>query len=223
MSPPLRVVVAEDDPLYRNALRMTLSTLGAAEVVAEAATGDEAAAAAARHEPDVVVMDIRMPGLGGIEATRRIAQANPGVAVLMLSMFEDDDSVFAAMRAGARGYIVKGAGEDEIVRAVESVARGEAIFSAAVAQRILRFFAGARAAEPAAPFPELTDREGEILELIAGGHSNTVIATRLYLSPKTVRNNVSNIFTKLQVADRAEAIVRAREAGLGGSPGAPAG
>ena len=217
MSPALRVVVAEDDPLYRNALGTTLSSLGGAEIVAEASNGDQAVAAAAQHRPQVVVMDIRMPGLDGIEATRRIVAANPDVAVVMLSMFEDDDSVFAAMRAGARGYIVKGAGETEIVGAVEAVARGEAIFSAAVAQRILRFFAGAGAgvSGPAAAFPELTDREREVLELIAGGHSNSVIATRLYLSPKTVRNHVSNIFTKLQVADRAQAIVLARDAGLG--------
>ena len=219
----LRVVVAEDDPLYRNALCTTLSTLGGAEIVAEAGSGDAAVAAAGRQQPQVVVMDIRMPGLDGIEATRRIVQADPDVAVLMLSMFEDDDSVFAAMRAGARGYIVKGADEVEIVGAVKAVARGEAIFSAAVAQRILRFFAnaGGRSTGPSAAFPELTQRELEILELIAGGQNNAVIASRLFLSPKTVRNNVSNIFTKLQVADRAEAIVRAREAGLGGSTDMP--
>ncbi len=223
MSEIVRVMVVEDDPLYRNALTTTLSSLGAAQIVAEVATGDQAVAAAAQHRPQVIVMDIRMPGLDGIEATRRIVQADPEVAVLMLTMFEDDDSVFAAMRAGARGYIVKGAGEDEIVSAVESVSRGEAIFSAAVAQRILRYFAGTRDTAPAVAFPDLTDREREILELIAGGHNNALIASRLFLSPKTVRNNVSNIFTKLQVADRAEAIVRAREAGLGGSPGSPTG
>ena len=216
MNAPLRVVVAEDDPLYRNALRTTLSSLGGVEVVAEAATGHEAVAAAAQHRPDVVVMDIKMPGLDGIEATRRIVEAGPNLAVLMLSMFDDDDSVFAAMRAGARGYVVKGATEVDIVRAVEAVAAGEAIFSAPLARRILGYFASGRDAGPASAFPQLTDREREILGLIAAGHNNTVIASRLFLSAKTVRNHVSNIFTKLQVADRAQAIVRARQAGLGG-------
>ena len=223
MTPSLRLVVAEDDPLYRNALCMTLSSLGQAHIAAEASSGEEAVAAVAREQPDVVVMDIRMRGLDGIEATRRIVQANADVGVLMLTMLEDDDSVFAAMRAGARGYIVKGADEDEIVRAVAAVAKGEAIFSAAVAQRILRFFAAPHEMAQETPFPELTSREREVLELIAAGQNNTVIASRLFLSPKTVRNHVSNIFTKLQVADRAEAIVRARQAGLGGPPKPPAG
>lgn len=223
MTAGLRLIVAEDDPLYRNALCMTLSTLGEAEIAAEATDGEEAIAAVARERPDVVVMDIRMRGLDGIEATRRIVETNADVGVLMLSMLDDDDSVFAAMRAGARGYIVKGADEDEIVRAVQAVAKGEAIFSAAIAQRILRFFAGPRETAQEAPFPELTSREREVLELIAAGHNNTVIASRLFLSAKTVRNHVSNIFTKLQVADRSEAIVRARQAGLGGAPRPPAG
>ena len=221
MSAPLRVVVAEDDPLYRNALGTTLSSLGRAEVVAEAATGDEAVAAAAQEQPDVVVMDIRMPGLDGIEATRRIVQARPDVAVLMLSMFDDDDSIFAAMRAGARGYILKGATEVDIVRAVEAVAAGEAIFSASLARRVLHYFASAGDTGAAAAFPQLTDREREILGLIAAGHNNAVIAKELFLSAKTVRNYVSKIFTKLQVADRAQAIVRARQAGLGGDPAGP--
>ncbi|MDQ4134112.1 MAG: response regulator transcription factor [Actinomycetota bacterium] len=222
MTPPVRVVVAEDDPLYRHAVCTTLSSLGNADVVAEATTGEEAVTTVAQQRPDVVIMDIRMPGLDGIEATRRIVESRPEVAVLMLTMFEDDDSVFAAMRAGARGYVVKGADEDEIVRALAAVAAGEAVFSAAIAQRILRYFSGTRVPTAAAvPFPELTDREREVLELVAAGHNNATIATRLYLSPKTVRNHVSNIFTKLQVADRAEAIVRARRAGLGESTGPP--
>src|SRR6185295_6173112 len=165
-------------------------------------------------QPDVVVMDLQMPELNGIEATQRIVEESPHIGVLVLTMFEDDDSVFAAMRAGARGYLLKGADQAEVLRAIHAVASGEAIFSPSIAVRLMRFFATPAPTTPPQAFPELTEREREILTLIAQGHNNNDIADRLVLSPKTVRNNVSNIFSKLQVADRAQAIVRARAAGL---------
>jgi DNA-binding NarL/FixJ family response regulator len=221
VSEPLRVVTADDHPIYRSGLKLSLSSMEGFEVVGEASNGEEAVAATAALNPDVIVMDVNMPGLNGVDATRRITQADPEQAVLMLTMFDDADSVFAAMRAPARGYVVKGSGEDEIVAAIRAVSQGQAIFSASVAARVISFFGSAKpAAEPAA-FPELTDREREVLELIALGVSNPVIATRLGLSPKTIRNNVSNIFLKLQVADRAQAIVKAREAGMGKSSKTP--
>ncbi len=211
---PLRVLVADDHPLFRNGLRSALASRSDTEVVGEAATGDAAIAAALELQPDVVVMDLQMPGVNGIEATRRIVEASPHIGVLVLTMFEDDDSVFAAMRAGARGYLLKGSAQDDIIRGIRAVASGEAIFGATVAQRLMDFFASQPSGPPPA-FPELTERERGILELVAQGESNQSIARRLVLSEKTVRNHVSNIFTKLHVADRAQAIVRAREAGLG--------
>jgi DNA-binding NarL/FixJ family response regulator len=209
----MRVLVADDHPLFRDGLRTLAALEPELELVAEAATGSEAVSLATELEPDVVVMDLHMPDLNGIEATRRIVEARPDVGVLVLTMFQDDDSVFAAMRSGARGYLLKGAGHDEVVRAIKAVAGGEAIFGPTIAERMIEFFAGP--AQPPRPFPELTDREREILELVAQGRSNAEIATHFVLSQKTVRNNVSSIFTKLRVADRAQAIVRAREAGLG--------
>jgi len=164
-------------------------------------------------------MDIQMPGINGIEATRRIAESIPGVGVVVVTMFKDDDSVFAAMRAGARGYVLKGADQDEILRVIRAVAGGEALFGKEIAERLMTFFSATQKADPAVAFPELTAREREVLDLIARGLGNAEISTRLYLSPKTVRNHISNIFTKLQVADRAQAIVRAREAGLGRDAG----
>jgi DNA-binding NarL/FixJ family response regulator len=213
MTDSIAVFIADDHRLFRNGLRALLGQAGI-EVVGEAATGDEAVALVERLQPDVVLMDIQMPGLNGIEATRRITAASPHVGVIIVTMFEDDDSVFAAMRAGARGYILKGAGQEEVARTIRAVAQGEALFGPAIAARLMSFFSGPRPSVPA--FPELTAREREVLDLIAAGHSNEAIAARLVVSRKTVRNHVSNIFSKLQVAGRAEAIIRARDAGMGG-------
>lgn len=193
-------------------------TVEGIEVVGTAVDGVDAVARAAELTPDVVIMDVRMPELDGITATRRIVDADPGAGVVVLTMSEEDETVFAAMRAGARGYLLKGATKNDIVRAVTAVAQGEAILGPAIARRVAEFLAPRSA--PAAVFPELTAREREILDLIAAGRTNPQIAGALYLSPKTVRNNVSTIFTKLHVADRAEAIVRAREAGMGRRPDA---
>jgi DNA-binding NarL/FixJ family response regulator len=211
----LRVVVADDHPVFRDGLRMLLTSIPEFDVVGEAASGAEVVELAASLQPDVIVMDLHMPEMNGIEATRRAVSASPHVGVLVLTMYEDNDSVFAAMRAGAKGYLLKGADQAEIVRATQAVASGEAIFGPAIAERVIRYFSASRVADPALPFLELTDREREVLGLIAKGQSNQAIAQGLVLSPKTVRNHVSNIFAKLQVADRSEAIVRAREAGLG--------
>ena len=210
------VLLADDHPAFLEGLALLLADADDLEVVGKAADGEEACTAAAALRPDVVVMDLHMPQLGGIEATRRITAEQPGTAVLVLTMFEDDDSVFAALRAGARGYILKGAGRDDVLRAIDSVRQGEAIFGPGIAERILGYWANAEAAAVApVAFPELTSREREVLELIARGHNNAEIARQLVLSPKTVRNHISNIFTKLHLADRAQAIVRAREAGMG--------
>lgn len=216
---PLRLLLADDHAAFRDGLRALLATIGDIEVVGEAATGDEAVSRAAALQPDVVLMDLNMPGLDGIEATRRLVGTSPHIAVLVLTMYEDDESVFLALRAGARGYLLKGADRAEIVRAVRAVAAGDAIFGAAVARRVMAYLSSPRPAVAAQAFPELTAREREILELVARGLNNQAITQRLVLSPKTVRNHVSNIFSKLQVADRAEAIVRAREAGMGGERG----
>jgi DNA-binding NarL/FixJ family response regulator len=211
---PIRVLIADDHPVFRFGLRALLDTEACTEVVGEARSGQEAVALAASLEPDVVLMDINMPELNGIEATRRIVADRPGTAVLIITMF-DDDRVFAAMRAGARGYLLKGAEGEETLRAIRAVAGGEAIFSPNAAERLIKFFAAAPQDAVAPAFPDLTPRELEILSLLAQGLSNSAIAERLVLSPKTVRNQVSTVFSKLQVASRAEAIVRAREAGLG--------
>lgn len=211
----LRVLVADDHPIFRNGMGALLASVPDVEVCGEAATGEEAVARAADLQPDIVLMDLQMPGMGGIEATRQILFASPHIRVLVVTMFEDDYSVFTAMRAGARGYIVKGASADEMLRAIRAVASGEAIFSPAIAARLIDFFSAPKPAVPAQTFPELSNREREILDLIAQGASNAEIASKLVLSPKTVRNHVSNIFSKLQVADRAHAIIRGREAGLG--------
>jgi DNA-binding NarL/FixJ family response regulator len=209
----VRVVLADDHPVVRTGLTALLGTLPDVEVVGVAADGRQAVKEVVLLRPDVALLDLQMPGLDGFAATREIGRLAPKVGVLVLTMFDDDDSVFAAMRAGARGYVVKGAEQDEIGRAIRAVAAGEAIFSPGVASRVLRFFA---APPPVVdPFPELTSREREVLDLLAAALPNAAIATRLELSPKTVANHLSSIFTKLQVADRATAILRAREAGLG--------
>ena len=211
----LRVLIADDNPRFRAGLRALLTAAPDAEVAGEATTGDEAVALANRLQPDVILMDIQMPGLNGIEATRRILGTSPHIGILVLTMFEDDDTVFAAMRAGARGYLLKGALKAEILRAIRGVASGEAVFGPAIARRLMQYFAAPRSGATAQAFPELTEREYEILALMAQHRTNVEIAERLGLSQKTIRNHVSNIFGKLQVADRAEAIIRARQAGLG--------
>src|ERR671932_709638 len=212
---PIRLVIADDHQLFRDGVRALLAAAPDLELVGEAGTGDEAIAQAATLQPDVVLMDLQMPGTNGIDATRRIVRDSPHIAVLVVTMFEDDHSVFSAMRAGARGYVLKGAKYDEVLRAIRAVAGGEAIFSPAIAVRLMEYFGNVRPAVPVQVFPELSDREREVLRLIADGRKNAEIAARLVLSPKTVRNHVSNILSKLQVADRAQAIIRAREAGLG--------
>ena len=209
----IRVLIADDHPLVRQGLQAALAPLEEVEVVGEATTGQEAIREAVLHRPDVVVMDLQMPDQNGIEATRELARAVPSAAVLVLTMFDDDDWVFAAMRAGAKGYVLKGAEAQEISRAIMAVAAGEAIFGPAVATRVLAYFATPPATP--APFPELTAREHEVLDLIAAGHTNRQIAEHLGLSAKTVANHISAIFAKLQVADRTQAILRARDAGLG--------
>jgi DNA-binding NarL/FixJ family response regulator len=208
-----RVLIADDHPIFRDGLRGLLESVGI-EVVGEAATGEEAVERAEALQPDVVLMDLSMPGTNGIEATRRIVEAMPRANVLVVTMYEDDESVFAALRAGARGYLLKGADQEETLRAIRAVAHGEAIFGPGVAERLIRYFAAPRP-EPSRLFPELTEREVEILRLIAQGRTNPEIAEGLVLSLKTVRNHVSNICGKLQVADRTQAVLRAREAGLG--------
>jgi DNA-binding NarL/FixJ family response regulator len=215
MKDNVRVLIADDHPLFREGMRGRLDRVGDITVVGEAASGDEAVELARELEPHVILMDIKMPGLNGIEATREIRQASPEVGVLVLTMFEDDDSVFAAMRAGAKGYLLKDSGGDEVVYAIRAVASGEAVFGSGVAERIIGFFSGPRPATPRRAFPELTEREEEVLSLVARGKSNQEIARQLFVSLKTVRNHVSNILVKLQVADRAQAVIRARDAGIG--------
>ena len=211
----IRVVTADDHTLFRDGLRALLASAPDTELAGEAATGEEAVRLAAELQPDVILMDMQMPGLNGIEATRRIVQMSPHVSVLMVTMFDDDASVFAAVRAGARGYVLKGATHTEMLRAIRAVANGEAIFSPQIAAHLIAYFSAVRPAAPPQVFPELSEREREILTRIAQGYSNTELAQHFVLSPKTVRNHVSNILSKLQVADRAEAILRAREAGMG--------
>ena len=218
---PIKVLIADDHAFYREGVRAFLSNTTNIEVVGEAGNGDEAITKAKELTPNVIIMDLKMPGMNGIEATRRIHETDSKIGVLVLTMFDDDDSVFAAMRAGARGYLLKDADKDEVVRAIVAVERGEAIFSPAIAQRMIQYFSApsTSSSKKSQPdeFSELTERELEILNLIAKGDNNNRIANKLSLSIKTVQNYVSSILTKLQVVDRAQAIVRAREAGFGKS------
>lgn len=217
MSDVIRVLVADDHPLVRRGMRAILGTTEDIEVVGEAANGRSAIEAAESLNPDVVLMDLQMPDLSGIEATRAIVENQPDVHILVVTLFQDDDSVFLALRAGARGYVLKDAEDDELRGAIRAVAGGAAIFSPSIATRVLTLFAAHRSSPPEV-FPMLTDREREVLERIAQGYPNPRIAQQLGISVKTVSNHVSVIFSKLQVADRAEAIERAREGGLGIQP-----
>jgi DNA-binding NarL/FixJ family response regulator len=211
---PVRVLIADDHPVFRDGLASLLGTQPDVTVVGTAADGAEAVALATELSPDVVVMDLQMPELNGIDATRKLAETRPDVRVLVFTMGEEDGTVLAAMRAGARGYLVKGASQDEVARAISTVHAGGLVFGASLAVRIADLLSGSATPDRSA-FPQLTEREVEILDLIAAGKNNAQIASSLYLAPKTVRNNVSNILAKLQATDRAEAIIRARDAGLG--------
>ena len=213
---PIRVLIADDHPMFRNGMRALLDSVDDIELMGEATAGEEVIELAETLQPDVILMDIKMPGINGIEATREILHTSPHIRVLVVTMFEDDDSVFSAMRAGARGYLLKDARGEEMLLAIRAVAGGEAIFGPSIAHRLIDYFSAQKpAAAPVRAFAELTAREEEILALVAQGRGNKEIAKMLFISLKTVRNHVSNIFTKLQVADRAQAVIRAREAGLG--------
>ena len=214
MTETIRVMIADDHPVFRDGLASLLDPLPQIEVVARARDGAEAVALATEHRPQVIVMDVQMPEINGIEATRRIVAEDPDVGILVLTMGEDDGTVLSALRAGARGYLRKGAEQDEIVRAITTVHGGGVVFGASLAARIAEV--RAPVTRPEKPFPELTERETEVLDLIAAGRNNGQIASELYLSPKTIRNNVTSILAKLQATDRAEVIIRARDAGLGG-------
>ena len=215
MPEKIRILIADDHPLVRSGVRAFLNSVPDIEIVGEAGSGEEAIAEALKTQPDIILMDIQMPGLNGIEATRYILRDSPHIGMIMVTIYDDDDAVFAAMRAGARGYVLKGADQAEVLRAIQAVAKGEALFSPGIAQRLVKYFTTLSTITPSASFPELTERERQILNLIAQGLNNQQISDRLSLSPKTVRNHISNIFSKLQVADRTQAILRAREAGLG--------
>lgn len=211
----VRILIADDHPLFRKGLRTLLESEPGFAVLGEATTGEEAIAMADTSHPDVLLLDLKMPGKTGFEAARAIRAGSPDIHILIVTLFQDDESIFAALRAGARGYVLKDTSEEEMLRAIRAVASGEAIFSPGVASRMIGFFASSREELPQDIFSDLTSREREILELIARGVANTSIAEQLFISLKTVRNHVSNIYSKLQVADRAQAVIRARDAGLG--------
>ena len=215
---PIRILIADDHPVFRFGLRALLESQSDMVVLGEAESGEESVQLVQSLQPDIVLMDVHMLGLNGIEATRQITETNSDTVILIITML-DDDTVFTAMQAGARGYLLKGAQGDETLRAIRAVANGEVIFSPGVAEKMMVYFARGMKTTPAAPFPDLTPREGEILELLAQGLTNPAIAEKLILSPKTIRNQVSNIFSKLQVATRSEAVIKAREAGLGHQEG----
>jgi DNA-binding NarL/FixJ family response regulator len=210
----IRVVVVDDHQIVRDGLVSLLGALDGVEVAGTAADGRDAVHVVAETRPDVVVMDIQMPQLDGIEATRRITARQPGVRVVMLTMNEDDETVLSAIRAGASGYLLKGSGAEEVLNAVRAAHAGGMVFGASLAGRVADLFAG-RAATPETPFPELSDRERTVLDLLAAGRSNDAIAREIHVSSKTVRNTVSSIYAKLHAPDRAAAIIKAREAGFG--------
>lgn len=218
MTIPVRAVIADDHPMFRYGLRAVLAASAEVDVVGDAADGNQLITLVEQTQPDVVLTDLAMPGMDGVSAAGQILERFPAIGVLILTMHDDDEALFAALRAGARGYLLKGAERDEIVRAVLAVAAGDAVYSASVARRIVDFFTGAHQTYTAQVFPDLTAREREILDLIAAGLGNHEIARRLVLSEKTVRNNVSAILTKMQVSDRAAAVAKARDAGLGTNP-----
>lgn len=211
----IQVFIADDHTLFRDGLKSLLMSVQDIQVIGEAANGKDTISQVIDTMPDVILMDIQMPDVNGIEATRQITRQIPNVGIIMLTMFEDDDSVFAAMRAGARGYVLKGADQSVMLRAIRGVANGESLFSPEIAKRLMNFFTGLKPDTPEDIFPELTEREREILHHIANGETNAEIAQALVISLKTVRNHVSNIFNKLQVADRTQAAIRARQAGFG--------
>lgn len=212
---PITVLIADDHQLFRDGVRALLDAQPDMECVGEATNGEGVIRLATEVQPDVILMDVQMPGMSGVEATRQIVSSSPHIHVLMVTMFEDDALVFAAMRAGARGYLLKGTRHEDMVRAILAVGSGDAIFSPAIAARMVDYFAALQPGHPAQVFPDLSIREREILALLAQGYKNAEIADRLVISPKTVRNYVSNIISKLQVADRAQAILRAKDAGFG--------
>lgn len=217
-SDQIRVLIADDHPLFRDGMHGLLDSVPETKVIGEASSGEQAIALAENLQPDVILMDIKMPGINGLQAMREILHTSPHIRILVVSMLEDDDSVFAAMRAGARGYVPKGSNQSEMLRAIRAVANGEAIFGPSIAQRVISYFSTARPWVQSRIFPELTAREAEVLALMAQGRTNEEIAEQLVVSLKTVRNHVSNIFSKLQVTDRTQAALRAREAGFGKHP-----
>jgi DNA-binding NarL/FixJ family response regulator len=211
----LQVLIVDDHPLFRKGMRVLLESIPDCIVIGEADTSEAAIELAIQLQPDLILMDLQMPGGSGLDATREITRMSPHIQILVVTLFEDNDSIFAALRAGARGYILKDTDEEEMIRAIQAVGNGEAIFSPSIANHLMDFFSSSRKQIPSDVFPELTNREREILELIAVGESNPSIAESLVISLKTVRNHVSNIYSKLQVVDRAQAVVKARESGLG--------
>lgn len=215
---PIRLLIADDHALFREGIRALISATADIVCIGEAATGDEAIRQIEAIQPDVVLMDINMPGINGIEATRRILRIHGDAGIIMVTMLEDDASIFAAMRAGARGYVLKGANHQELLQTIRAVAQGQVLFGPAIANRITHFFARAQPAGTEQPLPELSEREREILDLMSRHYTNPEIAQQLGIGEKTIRNHVSNIFNKLQVATRAQAIDKARQAGLRGEP-----
>jgi DNA-binding NarL/FixJ family response regulator len=211
----MRVLLVEDHPMFRDGLARMLESVEDVEIVAEAGTGEEAVQLAEQLKPTIVLMDLNLPKMSGIEATKRIIQKQPNIGILILTMYDDDSSVFAAMRAGARGYLLKEANRNEIIRAIQAVGDGEAIFSPSIARRMMYYFEARSKQAQVDVFPQLTEREREVLDHIARGENNASIASGLGLNQKTVRNHVSNILSKLHASDRAHAIIMAREAGLG--------